>query len=277
MSFMADIKHDRNFWPLQCYYCLGAGHFSVRNLIWVALGRGGRLLEKTPTPPPHPLWVVFSSIWVIYLLIVPRKLPTNLTQVLVYREIKPTYFCDCCSFLLSKSCWFMVTALSTFLVWAINWFRAFLFSFAESSTLLTWSYEKENQSYGSIFRQIIDLVTPYYKVALGFSITWSWSRLPVDMATDVSTFILKLRSSDNAPSNRFWSNCRLNLKLQSNYCHFYVLEKKSKVPVRTLNSWVIFMICSKSDRLTWSCPFSLCSKASILLSVRGAYKVHRER
>ena len=226
MSFMADIKHDRNFWPLQCYYCLGAGHFSVRNLIWVALGRGGRLLEKTPTPPPHPLWVVFSSIWVIYLLIVPRKLPTNLTQVLVYREIKPTYFCDCCSFLLSKSCWFMVTALSTFLVWAINWFRAFLFSFAESSTLLTWSYEKENQSYGSIFRQIIDLVTPYYKVALGFSITWSWSRLPVDMATDVSTFILKLRSSDNAPSNRFWSNCRLNLKLQSNYCHFYVLEQK---------------------------------------------------
>ena len=163
MSFMADIKHDRNFWPLQWYYCLGAGHFSVRNLIWVALGRGGRLLEKTPTPPPHPLWVVFSSIWVIYLLIVPRKLPTNLTQVLVYREIKPTYFCDCCSFLLSKSCWFMVTALSTFLVWAINWFRAFLFSFAESSTLLTWSYEKENQSYGSIFRQIIDPVTLYYK------------------------------------------------------------------------------------------------------------------
>ena len=144
-------------WTLLCKEFNLSGSRQRRKASW----------KNSYTTPTSFMGCVFKHLGHLPYL-VPRKLPTNLTQVLVYREIKPTYFCDCCSFLLSKSCWFMVTALSTFLVWAINWFRAFLFSFAESSTLLTWSYEKENQSYGSIFRQNIDLVTLYYKIVIWY-------------------------------------------------------------------------------------------------------------
>ena len=47
-------------------------------------------------------------------------------------------------FICKLTCWDMVTALSTFFVWLINWLKAFLFSLLESSVLLILSSNSES-------------------------------------------------------------------------------------------------------------------------------------